>query len=209
MNTNPLVDEYFEIGCGRCPLVGTPDCKVHSWQDELRVLRKLLLDCGLTEERKWGVPCYTHQNKNILLMSAFKDHCALSFFKGVLLKDEQGILVSPGENSQAMRLAKFTSPDQVLEQMELLRNYIFEAIEVEKAGLKVQMKTISDYEIPDEFQKKLDEDPELKEAFENLTPGRQKGYLLYFSGAKQSKTREDRIEKYIPKIMKGLGFHDR
>lgn len=206
---NPEIDAYLLEGCGRCPLGGTPECKVHSWTAELKYLRRLVLECGLTEERKWGVPCYTHNGHNILMVAAFKDNCTLSFFKGSLLKDDHQISEKPGKNTQSGRVIRFTDVKQMVKLESVLKSYVFEAIEVEKAGLKVQMKSISEYEIPEEFQRRLEEDPELKEAFENLTPGRQKGYLLYFSGAKQSKTREDRIEKYIPKIMKGLGFHDR
>ncbi|KAB5491757.1 MULTISPECIES: YdeI/OmpD-associated family protein [Flagellimonas] len=206
---NPEIDVYLLEGCGRCPLGGTPECKVHSWTAELKYLRRLVLECGLTEEQKWGVPTYTHNGTNLVMVAAFKDNCTLSFFKGALLKDDHQILEKPGKNTQSGRVVRFTDVAQITKLESVLKSYIFEAIEVKKAGLKVQLKSISDYEIPEEFQQRLEEDPELKEAFENLTPGRQKGYLLYFSGAKQSKTREDRIEKYIPKIMKGLGFHDR
>lgn len=207
--TNPEVDEYLAEGCGRCDLVGTPECKVHTWQEELKALRRLLLECGLTEERKWGSPCYTHNGKNVVMIAAFTDNCALSFLKGVLLKDEQGILEKPGENSQSVRFVRFTDVKQLMNQWDVLKRYVFEAVEVEKAGLEVKKKAISEYEVPEEFQERLDADPKLKAAFEGLTPGRQKGYLLYFSGAKQSKTREARIEKYIPKILQGIGFHDR
>ncbi|WP_418502538.1 YdeI/OmpD-associated family protein [Flagellimonas sp.] len=206
---NPEIDVYLLEGCGRCPLGGTPECKVHSWTAELKYLRRLVLECGLTEEQKWGVPTYTHNGTNLVMVAAFKDNCTLSFFKGALLKDDHQILEKPGKNTQSGRVVRFTDVAQITKLESVLKSYIFEAIEVKKAGLKVQLKPVSDYEIPEEFQQRLEEDPELKEAFENLTPGRQKGYLLYFSGAKQSKTREDRIEKYIPKIMKGLGFHDR
>ncbi|SFC28528.1 Uncharacterized conserved protein YdeI, YjbR/CyaY-like superfamily, DUF1801 family [Flagellimonas taeanensis] len=206
---NPEIDAYLQEGCGRCPLGGTPECKVHSWTAELKYLRRLVLECGLTEEQKWGVPTYTHNGTNLVMEAAFKDNCTLSFFKGALLKDDYQILEKPGENTQSGRVVRFTDVAQIAQLESVLKNYIFEAIEVKRAGLKVQLRSILDYDIPKEFQQRLEEDPELKEAFENLTPGRQKGYLLYFSGAKQSKTREDRIEKYIPKIMKGLGFHDR
>ncbi|MEE1963452.1 YdeI/OmpD-associated family protein [Allomuricauda taeanensis] len=206
---NPEIDAYLQEGCGRCPLGGTPECKVHSWTAELKYLRRLVLECGLTEEQKWGVPTYTHNGTNLVVVAAFKDNCTLSFFKGALLKDDHQILEKPGENTQSGRVIRFTDVAQIAQLESVLKNYIFEAIEVKRAGLKVQLRSISDYDIPEEFQQRLEEDPELKEAFENLTPGRKKGYLLYFSGAKQAKTREDRIEKYIPKIMKGLGFHDR
>lgn len=206
MNTN--VDLYFTEGCGRCALGGTPECKVNNWQAELRQFRKIVLTCGLTEESKWGVPCYTFKNKNIVMVIAFKEFCSLSFFKGSLLKDDHGILVKPGENSQAARYAKFTNIHDIVEKESILSAYIFEAIEVEKAGLKVDFKKNPE-PIPDELQQKFDEDPFLKSAFEALTPGRQRGYILYFSQPKQSKTRETRIEKYIPQILEGRGLQDR
>jgi uncharacterized protein YdeI (YjbR/CyaY-like superfamily) len=205
---NPKIDNYLTDGCGRCPLGGTPGCKVHSWTEELKKLRKIVLDCGLTEEIKWGVPCYTFQQKNILLVSAFKEYCALSFFKGSLLSDKNNILQKPGENSQAARLFKFTSVQEILEMEAILEAYIFEAIEVEKAGLRVVFKKNPE-PIPDELQQKLDEDLFLRTAFEELTPGRQRGYILYFSQPKQSRTRVARIEKCIPKILNGEGLNDR
>jgi uncharacterized protein YdeI (YjbR/CyaY-like superfamily) len=202
------VDTYLRDGCGRCPLGGTPDCKVHNWPNELKQLRILVLDCGLTEELKWGVPCYTHQNKNILLVSAFKDYCAISFFKGSLLNDEHGLLVKPGENSQASRYIKFTDVQQIVKLEAVLKAYIFEAIEVEKAGLKVEFKKEPE-PLPEELEKILNEDPLLKSAFESLTPGRQRGYILYFSQPKKSDTRISRIKKYIPMILNGVGLHDK
>lgn len=205
---NPKIDNYLSEGCGRCSLVGTPDCKVHTWQEELRYLRQLVLGCGLTEELKWSVPCYTHNGHTIIMVVAFKESATLSFFKGALLRDEHGILMKPGENSQSSRVVRFTSVEDIAKQEDVLRAYIFEAIEVDKAGLKIKKKATSEYEMPEEFRERLDADVDLKEAFEALTPGRQKGYLLYFAGAKQSKTRASRVEKYIPKIRKGLGFHD-
>jgi len=209
MYANPEVDLYLEEGCGRCPLGGTPQCKVHSWQEELKFLRRLVLDCGLVEERKWGVPCYTHNGANVIMLYAFKNNCGISFLKGSLLRDENQILEKPGENTQGGRVVRFTDPSRLSELEPVLKAYIFEAVEVERAGLKVKTKAISDYDIPEEFQRRLDGDPELKEAYEGLTPGRKKGYLLYFSGSNNPKTRESRIERYVPKIMKGLGFHDR
>lgn len=205
---NPKIDNYLAEGCGRCPLGGTPECKVHDWQEELVQLRRIVLDCGLTEALKWSVPCYTFQQKNILLVSAFKEFCALSFFKGVLLKDTEDILSKPGENSQSSRLLRFTNVQEVIAQEPIIKAYIHEAIEVEKAGLKVKFKKNPE-PIPEELQQKLDENPALKTAFEALTPGRQRGYILYFSGAKQSKTRAARVEKYTQKILEGKGFHDR
>ena len=205
---NPEIDSYLQEGCGRCSLVGTPNCKVHTWQEELRYLRQLVLSCGLTEELKWKVPCYTHNGHTILMVVAFKESATLSFFKGALLKDEHGILEKPGKNSQAGRVVRFTQVEEIAALEDVLKAYIFEAIEADEKGLKVNFKNISEYDVPEEFQERLDTDADLKEAFEALTPGRQKGYLLYFAGAKQSKTRASRVEKYIPKILKGLGFHD-
>lgn len=205
---NPQVDQYLAEGCGRCPLGGTPDCKVHPWQKELMQLRRIALDCGLTEELKWGVPCYTFQNKNIVIVSAFKDYASLSFFKGVLLQDAENLMVTPGENSQSARLIKFTDVEEILKLEPTLKAYIYEMIEVEKAGLKVEFKKQPE-PIPEEFRQVLDTDVELRAAFEALTPGRQRGYVLHFSQPKQSKTRQSRIEKCIPKILDGLGFHDR
>ncbi|MEZ4992866.1 MAG: YdeI/OmpD-associated family protein [Saprospiraceae bacterium] len=205
---NPKIDNYLAEGCGRCPLGGTPQCKVHNWEEELTRLRDIILDCGLTEELKWGVPCYTFQESNILIMSAFKEYCAVSFFKGVLLQDAAGILDKPGENSKAARLIRFTDVQQIVDLETTIKEYIYEAVEVEKAGLKVAFKKNPE-PIPEELEKKLDEDPALRSAFEALTPGRQRGYILYFSQPKQAKTREARIEKYIPKIFEGRGFHDR
>ncbi|MCB0641494.1 MAG: YdeI/OmpD-associated family protein [Phaeodactylibacter sp.] len=206
---NPAVDDYLSEGCGRCPLGGTPECKVHRWTQELVHLRRIVLECGLEEARKWGVPCYTYQDGNVLIVSAFNDYCALSFFKGSLLKDELGLLEKPGENSQAARLFRFTNLPQILDQEDILKAYIFEAIEIEKAGLDVAYKATSEFDVPDELVDVFDDDPQFREAFEALTPGRQRGYLLHFSGAKQSKTRKARIEKYRKQIFDGKGMHDR
>jgi len=203
---NAKVDAYFTEGCGRCPLGGTPECKVHPWKEALEALRSIVLDCGLTEELKWGVPCYTHQNKNIAIIGAFKEYCALSFFKGALLKDEHRILSKPGENTVEGRLVKFTNVRDIVGMESILKSYIHEAIEVEKAGLKVQERP--ELAIPEEFQKKLDEFPALQTAFEALTPGRQRAYLLYFSAPKQSKTRDSRIEKCMELILMGKGLYD-
>jgi uncharacterized protein YdeI (YjbR/CyaY-like superfamily) len=191
----------------RCKLGGTPECKVNHWQKELKELRRIVLDCGLTEELKWGVPCYTFQLKNILLVSAFKEFCAVSFFKGSLLSDAHRILVKPGENSQATRYAKFTHVQKIIEMESILKAYIDEAIEVEKANSKVKFKR-DPGPIPEELRNKFDEIPDLKTAFKALTPGRQRGYILYFSQPKQPKTRKSRIEKYIIKILDGKGLND-
>ncbi len=207
MTTN--VDQYLAEGCGRCSLGGTPDCKVHQWSQELQKLRSIALECGLTEESKWGVPCYTYHGANVAMISAFKDYCSLSFFKGALLKDKYQMLEKPGPNSQAARLFKFTNLEQILQAEDSIRLYLFEAIEVEKKGLKVDMQAKNQLDYPDELQAKFKDMPELKTAFEALTPGRQRGYIIHFSQPKQSKTRLARIEKLIPKIMDGKGFFDR
>lgn len=206
MNTS--IESYFTDGCGRCALGGTPDCKVRKWPQELKALRHIVLSCGLTEEVKWGVPCYTYQKNNVLIVSAFKDNCTLSFFKGSLLSDTDNILIKPGEESQAARLIRFTHVKQIAELEDVLRAYIFEAIEVEKAGLKVKFKSTEEYAVPEEFQRRLDADAALKKAFKALTPGRQRGYLIHFTQAKQTKTREARIDKCIPMIMRGIGMGD-
>ncbi|MEZ4905134.1 MAG: YdeI/OmpD-associated family protein [Spirosomataceae bacterium] len=205
---NPKVDVFFEDGCGRCPLGGTPQCKVHDWHNELKLLRNIVLDCGLTEELKWGVPCYTFQKTNVILLGAFKESCTLSFLKGTLLQDEHGILSKPGENSQSARLIRFTHAKEIIEMKALLKAYIYESIEIERAGLKVDFKAKNELVYPKELQIELDKDPSLKAAFEALTPGRQRGYLLYIAAPKQAKTRAARIEKYRQKILDGRGFHD-
>jgi uncharacterized protein YdeI (YjbR/CyaY-like superfamily) len=206
---NPKVDAYLLNGCGRCPLGGTPQCKVHDWQEELQQLRRMVLECGLTEEVKWGVPCYTFQSKNILLIHIFKEYCALNFFKGALLPDPNGILVQQTENVQAGRQIRFTEVQEIVALEPVLKAYVQEAIAVEKAGRNVQLKKTSEFSVPEEFQQKLAELPALKTAFEALTPGRQRGYLLHFSQPKQAKTRIARIEKYLPRIFEGKGYQDR
>lgn len=192
---NPKVDFYFD--------------KEKKWNKELEKLRMIALDCGLTEELKWGVPCYTYQNSNIVLIHVFKEYCAVLFFKGALLNDPNGILVQQTENVQAARQMRFTNVKEIVKLAPVLKSYIYEAIEVEKAGLKVKLKKTVEYKIPEEFQKKLNKNAGLKKAFSALTPGRQRGYLLYFSQPKQPKTREARVEKYTPQILKGKGLNDR
>ena len=206
---NPQVDHYLAHGCGRCSLYDTPDCKVHSFTEPLIQLRRILLESGLTEEVKWSVPCYTYQGTNVIMLSAFKDYCFLSFFKGSLLNDPADILQKAGPNSQAGRLIHFTTTEAVIKQEEILKTYIRNAIDVEDKGLTVTRTEKVPETVPDELQEKFEEEPALQQAFEALTPGRQRGYLIYFTGAKQSKTRISRIEKYIPKIMEDKGFHDR
>ena len=191
---NPKVDFYF--------------VKEKSWQKETELLRKIVLDCGLTEELKWGCPCYTFQKANIVLIHVFKEYCALLFFKGALLKDPGGLLVQQSKNVQAARQARFTSTKEIIKLEPKLKACIAEAIEVEKAGLKVQLRKTAEYAVPEEFQKALNENKTLQKAFTSLTPGRQRGYLLYFSAAKQTKTREARIEKSLNQIFEGKGLND-
>lgn len=182
--------------------------KTENWNKELKKLRSIVLECGLNEELKWGVPCYTDKNKNIVLIHGFKNYCALLFFNGVLLQDSEKLLIQQTKNVQAGRQIRFTNIKEINQLHDSLKAYIFEAIEVENAGLKVEFKKVGEYKIPEEFQQKLNENKLLKEAFENLTPGRQRAYIIYFSEAKQSKTRIDRIEKYTLRIIKGKGLTD-
>jgi uncharacterized protein YdeI (YjbR/CyaY-like superfamily) len=191
---NPKVDWFFN--------------KATKWKKEFEVLRKIVHDTGLTEELKWGCPCYTFEKKNIVLMHGFKEYCALLFFKGALLKDPGKILIQQTKNVQAARQVRFTSVREIVKLKATLKALIYEAAEVEEAGQKVNFKKTSEYKIPEEFQKKLNKSAALKKAFQALTPGRQRGYLLYFSSAKQAKTREARIEKYIPQILNGKGLDD-
>jgi len=191
---NPKVDGYLR--------------KSKKWQEELEKLRTIILDCQLTEEMKWGVPCYTCQESNIVLIHVFKEYCAILFFKGALLKDANGILIQQTKNTQAGRQVRFTNVREIVEMEAILKAYIHEAIEVEKAGLKVNYKKITEFIIPGEFQNKLAEIPALKTAFDALTPGRQRAYILYFSAPKQSKTRESRVEKSMPQILNGKGLND-
>src|ERR1700722_424121 len=178
------------------------------WRKEFEKLRRIILDCQLTEELKWGVPCYTLQERNIVLMHGFKEYCALLFFKGALLKDPNDILIQQTENVQAARQIRFTHVREIVKMKSILKAYIHNAIEVEKAGLKVNYKTTSEFKIPEEFQNKLDAIPTLKTAFDALTPGRQRAYIFYFSAPKQSKTRASRIEKCMKQILDGKGLND-
>ncbi len=191
---NPKVDFYF--------------IKSKKWQKELEQLRKIVLECALAEELKWGVPCYTFEESNIVLIHTFKEYCALLFFKGALLKDTSGILIQQTENVQAARQIRFADVKEIVKMAAIIKAYIYEAIEVEKAGLKVNLKKTKEFNTPEEFQNKLDKNPALKTAFKALTPGRQRGYLLYFSAPKQSKTRESRIEKCMPQIFDRKGLND-
>ncbi|MDN5286098.1 MAG: hypothetical protein JWR38_2372 [Mucilaginibacter sp.] len=191
---NPKVDFYFN--------------KAQKWQEELEQLRMIVLDCGLTEELKWGCPCYTFQKSNIVLIHVFKEYCALLFFKGALLNDANGILIQQTENVQAARQIRFTNVWEIVEKAPILKTYIFEAVGAEKAGLKVALKKTAEFKIPAEFQNKLDKIPVLKTAFDGLTPGRQRAYMLHFSAPKQSKTRESRVEKCMLQILNGKGLKD-
>jgi uncharacterized protein YdeI (YjbR/CyaY-like superfamily) len=191
---NPKVDFFFS--------------KATKWKEEFEKLRAIVLDCGLSEELKWGKPCYTFRKANIVLIHGFKDYCALLFFKGALLKDAKGILIQQTENVQAARQIRFSNAREIVKMESIVKAYIKEAIEVEKAGLKVTYKKTSEFKVPEEFQNKLDEIPALKAAFDALTPGRQRGYLFYFSQPKQSKTRESRVEKCTQQILNGKGLDD-
>ena len=193
-NTNPEVDWFFS--------------KDTKWQKEYEKLRKIILDCGLIEELKWGCPCYTFENTNIVLIHGFKEYCALLFFKGALLNDPNGILIQQTKNVQSARQIRFTNVREIVKMEKILKAYVYEAIEVERAGLKVKLKKTSEFKTPEEFQKRLDKNTALKKAFDALTPGRQRAYIFYFSQVKQSKTREARVEKYIKQILRGKGLDD-
>ena len=191
---NPKVEWFF--------------AKDTQWQKEYGKLRTIILDCGLTEELKWGCPCYVFEKKNIVLIHGFKEYCAYLFFKGALLKDSKGILIQQTENVQSARQIRFTSVKEIVKMKSILRAYIYEAVKVEEAGLKVDLKKTADFTIPEEFQNKLDKKPALKKAFNALTPGRQRAYIFYFASAKQPKTREARVEKYMKQILDGKGLDD-
>ncbi|OIV43329.1 YdeI/OmpD-associated family protein [Flavobacterium johnsoniae] len=191
---NPKVDFFFD--------------KATKWHEELILMRKIALECQLSEELKWGVPCYTFKENNIVLIHAFKEYCAYLFFKGALLKDTDSILIRQSENVQAARQIRFTNLQEIIDLRTVLKTYIYQAVEIEKAGVKVELKKTSDFAVSEEFQKKLDEMPNLQKAFDALTPGRQRAYLLHFSQPKQSKTREVRVEKNIPNILEGKGLND-
>jgi uncharacterized protein YdeI (YjbR/CyaY-like superfamily) len=191
---NPELDFFFS--------------KPGKWQQEIKQLRMVILECGLKEELKWGNPCYTFQESNIVLIHGFKEYCALLFFKGALLQDTHGILIQQTKNVQAARQVRFTNVKEIVKLAPILKTYIYQAIEVEKAGLKVKLKKTSEFKIPEEFKNKLDKNPALKTAFDALTPGRQRAYIYYFSQAKQSKTRDSRIEKCMKQILDGKGLND-
>jgi len=192
--SNPKVDWYF--------------VKNKNWTEEIEAMRAIALDCGLEEELKWGCPCYTYEGTNIVLIHVFKEYCAYLFFKGAVMKDPKKILIQQTKNVQAARQIRFSDVKEIIKMKATLKTYIKEAVSVEKKGIKVEMKKTTEFEMPEEFKQELDEDAKLKKAFYALTPGRQRGYLLYFSSAKQSKTRIDRVKKYIPQILKGKGLDD-
>ncbi|WP_431685786.1 YdeI/OmpD-associated family protein [Hahella sp. NBU794] len=194
-SSNPKVDSFLD--------------RTERWSDELALLRRMALDCELVEELKWGKPCYTSQQNNIVILQGFKDFCAILFPKGALLKDPRSVLEKPGENTQSARRIPFTKAEDIADMEAVIKAYIHEAVEVENAGLKVDFKTMEDYAIPEELQAKLDEIPAFKEAFNALTPGRQRGYLLHFSSPKQSKTRASRVARHMQQIMDGKGLNDR
>jgi uncharacterized protein YdeI (YjbR/CyaY-like superfamily) len=205
---NPKVDAYFAEGCGRCKLYQTPQCKVHSYVELMEHLRSLLLETELKEDFKWKQPTYTLNGKNVLILTAFKDYCCLAFFKGSLMKDPDKVMITPGQNSQAARQLRFTTADQVIAQKDSIRAYIQEAINLEKTGAKVDFKQKNELEFPEELIQKFEEDSAFKRAFEALTPGRQRGWNLHFTSAKQSTTRSSRIEKAKAKIFEGKGWNE-
>jgi len=192
--TNPKVDAVLS--------------QAKKWQDEFRKLRAIILDCDLTEDLKWGQPCYTFQDQNVVLIHGFKEYCAMLFMKGALLTDPNGILIRQTENVQSARQIRFTDVQQIVEMAAVLKDYVREAIALEKSGTKVDFKKTAEFDMPEEFRNRLNGDPALDAAFQALTPGRQRAYLLHFSGAKQAKTREARVEKYLPKILDGKGLDD-
>lgn len=203
------VIQYMENGCGRCEFGGTPQCKVKSWAEELRLLRDILQESDLTEALKWSAPCYTHRGKNILMLSALKESVVISFFRGAELKDPQNILEKPGENSRFARYIRFTNAENIPLMKSAILSYVQEAIEVEQSGKRMDMSNAAPMQYPDELIDMFDTRPDFAEAFSALTPGRQRGYLIHFSSAKQSKTRTARIERCMPKIFIGKGWNER
>jgi uncharacterized protein YdeI (YjbR/CyaY-like superfamily) len=204
---NQKVDLFLLDGCGRCKLYQTPQCKVHNWPEELNTLRGLILELGLEEEIKWGFPCYTLNGKNILMLAPFKDNCAISFFKGALLK-ENPILEKSGENSNTFRLIRFQGMEKINQEKERIQQIIQEAIEIEKSGKKLPKTDYSSIELPEELENAFEDDHVFKSAFKSLTPGRQRGYILHFAQPKQAQTRMNRIEKCKPSIFNGKGLNE-
>ncbi len=202
------IDVFFTSGCGRCAHFDTPQCKVHTWRDSLLLLRDIVLSVGLEEHVKWGFPCYTVGNKNVVMLGAFKEYCNIAFFKGALLEDKSGLLLKAGENSQSAMQIRFTQIHQIAKAESAIRDYLRQAIEVEKSGAKVAFPQKNELVFPQELLEAFAGDPDLEKAFYALTPGRQRGYILFFTGAKQSATRVSRIEKVTPDILNGKGMHD-
>lgn len=205
---NRSAELFFIDGCGRCSLGGTPQCKVNLWNEELQILREIILSTNLKEECKWGMPCYTYKNKNVLILCAFKQYCGIGFFKGSLIHDTEKILTTAGENANASRIIKVTKQTAILDMSDAIVDLIEKAIEIEKGGLKIEPKLVSDLNIPEELKSEFEQDPEYKIAFYKLSPGKQKGYLYFFNGAKQSKTRQSRILSSKSKVFLGKGIHD-
>lgn len=202
------IDVFFTSGCGRCAHFDTPQCKVHTWRDSLLLLRDIVLSVGLEEQVKWGFPCYTLENKNVVMLGALKEFCNIAFFKGALLTDSHGLLIKAGENSQSAMQIRFTQIQQIAEAESAIRDYLKQAIEVEKSGTKVAFTQKDELVFPQELLDAFADHPDLEKAFYALTPGRQRGYILFFTGAKQSATRVSRIQKATPDILKGKGMHD-
>jgi len=210
MTVNPEnVDQYMESGCGRCELGGTPQCKVRSWVEPLRLLRAILRESGLTEELKWRAPCYTHQGKNILMLSALKESVTVSFFRGAQMKDPERILEKPGPNSRFARYIRFADGQAIAPLKKTMLRYIQEAVALENAGEQADVDKDALPAFPDELMQMFEANPDFEQAFTALTPGRQRGYLIHFTSAKQAKTRTARIQKFMPKIFAGKGWHER
>ena len=202
------IEEYFTEGCGRCKHHKTPQCKIHLWPVELQVMRELCLESGLNEDLKWSQPVYTLNGKNIVMIAVFKNYCALGFFKGVLMSDPHGLLSFAGENSNSTKMFRIEKTDDLLNSVDVLKEYLKEAIEIEKSGAKIHNKPVAEYDVPEELTAYFETDSEFEKAFKSLTPGRQRGYLMHFKQAKQSKTRIARIEKYRDHIFSGKGFQE-
>jgi uncharacterized protein YdeI (YjbR/CyaY-like superfamily) len=207
MILNPKVDHYIADGCGRCKLYATPQCRVRQWRNELETIRQYALESGLTEDVKWGVPVYTLDGKNVLIVSALKEYCALGFFKGALLRDEAGVLVKQGENTQSTRTMKFTRLSDITQKQDIIASYIREAIQIEQSGLKVDLVKNPE-PLVEELVHKLEQDPAFRKAFFALTPGKQRAYNLHFSEPVKKETREKRIEEKVNDILNGIGVHD-
>ena len=202
------IDVFLADGCGRCSKFGTDDCSVRVFSEEIAAHRGIALSVFQEETMKWGAPCYSHNGKNVAMLFSFKDNCGFSFFKGPLLADTHQMLVAPSETAQTFRLLRFTKLSQIIEKQEEIRSYLFEALEIEKAGLKLQLKPPTEFPLPDELSIQFEENPQFEAAFKSLTPGRQRNYLRHFNEAKQSATKTARIEKYKPFIFKGIGMDE-